>query len=122
ARSKAKLKLIYVTPSHQFPTGAVLSLPRRLELLSLAHERSAIIIEDDYDSEYRYGGRPIPALQGLDQSDSVVYIGTFSKVLFPALRIAYMVVPRSLAHVIACAKRLADRQSPLLEQYVLTDF
>lgn len=80
-----KLKLIYVTPSHQFPTGAVLSLPRRLELLAWAHKTGVMIIEDDYDSEYRYGERPIPALQGLDQGNSVVYVGTFSKVLFPAL-------------------------------------
>jgi GntR family transcriptional regulator / MocR family aminotransferase len=122
ARSAAKLKVIYLTPSHQFPTGMVLSLPRRLELLQWAQKRNAFIIEDDYDSEYRYGGRPIPALQGLDKSDSVVYVGTFSKVLFPALRIAYMVAPKSLVAVLACAKRLADRQSPLLEQYVLTDF
>jgi GntR family transcriptional regulator / MocR family aminotransferase len=118
----AKMKLLYVTPSHQFPTGAVLSLTRRLELLSWAQQTGAIIIEDDYDSEYRYDGRPIPALQGLDQNDSVVYIGTFSKVLFPALRIAYMVAPRSLTTVIARAKQLADRQSPSLEQYALTDF
>lgn len=116
------IKLVYVTPSHQFPTGAVLSLPRRLELLSWAQQTGTMIIEDDYDSEYRYGDRPIPALQGLDQSDSVIYIGTFSKVLFPSLRIGYLVLPHSLIPVFTRAKWLADRQSPLLEQGVLADF
>jgi GntR family transcriptional regulator/MocR family aminotransferase len=117
-----KIKLVYVTPSHQFPTGAMLSLPRRLELLTWATQAGAIIIEDDYDSEFRYGGRPIPALQALDRSNSAIYIGTFSKVLFPALRIGYLVVPKTLVKVLANAKRLTDRQSPLLEQQVLTDF
>jgi len=116
------IKLVYVTPSHQFPTGAVLSLSRRLELLAWAEQAGVLIIEDDYDSEFRYEGRPIPALQGLDRTGSVVYIGTFSKVLFPSLRIAYLVVPPRLVNVFARAKWLADRQSPLLEQYVLADF
>lgn len=116
------LKLVYVTPSHQFPTGVVLALPRRLELLSWAQRTGTFIVEDDYDSEYRYKGRPIPALAGLDRGDSVLYIGTFSKVLFPALRLGYIVVPPSLADVFARAKWLADRHSPLLEQQVLADF
>ncbi|MDJ0635005.1 MAG: PLP-dependent aminotransferase family protein [Xenococcaceae cyanobacterium MO_188.B29] len=116
------VKLIYVTPSHQFPTGAVLSLPRRLELLRWAKETGAIIIEDDYDSEYRYSSRPIPALQGLDHHHSVIYMGTFSKVLFPSLRIGYLVVPENLQSIFTRAKWLCDRQSPLIEQQVLTDF
>jgi len=116
------IKLVYVTPSHQFPTGAVLSLPRRLELLAWAQKTGAMIIEDDYDSEYRYGERPIPALQGLDQGGSVIYVGTFSKVLFPALRLGYLVLPQDLVYVFARAKWLADRQCSLLEQYALTDF
>jgi GntR family transcriptional regulator / MocR family aminotransferase len=116
------IKLVYATPSHQFPTGAILSLPRRLELLAWAKQRGAMIVEDDYDSEYRYGEKPIPAMQGLDQNDSVIYIGTFSKVLFPALRIAYLVVPPELVKFFAQAKRLIDRHSPLLEQCVLADF
>ena len=88
------VKFVYTTPSHQFPTGAILSLPRRLELLAWAQQRETVIVEDDYDSEYRYGEKPIPAMQGLDRNDSVIYIGTFSKVLFPALRVGYLVVPR----------------------------
>ena len=116
------IKLVYVTPSHQFPTGAILSLPRRLELLAWAQQNSAMIIEDDYDSEYRYGDRPIPALQGLAQTDSVLYIGTFSKVLFPSLRIGYLVLPQSLISLFARAKWLSDRSLPSLEQQVLTNF
>lgn len=120
--SAAKPKVVYVTPSHQFPTGAVLSLPRRLELLAWAEQAEALIIEDDYDSEFRYCSRPIPALQGLAESHSVIYVGTFSKVLFPALRVGYMIVPEHLSRVFARAKWLADRQTPILEQRVLTDF
>ncbi|WP_088889255.1 PLP-dependent aminotransferase family protein [Leptolyngbya ohadii] len=116
------LKLVYVTPSHQFPTGSILSLARRLELLAWAHQHHCLILEDDYDSEYRYGDRPIPALQGLDQSNSVIYIGTFSKVLFPSLRIGYLVVPPSLVFLFTQAKWLCDRQLPMLEQQVLTEF
>ncbi|BAZ27383.1 transcriptional regulator [Kalymmatonema gypsitolerans NIES-4073] len=120
--SSEQVRLVYVTPSHQFPTGAILSLPRRLELLTWARQTGAFIIEDDYDSEYRYGDRPIPALQGLDHSDSVFYIGTFSKVLFPSLRIGYLVLPKSLVSAFARAKWLSDRHLPLLEQQVLADF
>lgn len=116
------IKLVHVTPSHQFPTGAILSLPRRLALLAWVKAQEALIIEDDYDSEYRYGERPIPALQGLDQSGSVLYIGTFSKVLFPSLRIGYLVLPQRLVALFSKAKWLCDRQQPLLEQQVLTDF
>ncbi|HKX26376.1 MAG TPA: PLP-dependent aminotransferase family protein [Blastocatellia bacterium] len=115
-------KLIYVTPSHQFPTGAVLSLPRRLELIAWAAESGSVIIEDDYDSEFRYGDRPIPALQGLDEHDHVIYVGTFSKVLFPSLRVGYLVVPPPLAPIFKQARWLADRHTPTLEQWALTDF
>lgn len=121
--SQEPIKLVYVTPSHQFPTGAVLSLPRRLELLAWAQQTGAMVLEDDYDSEYRYGGRPIPALQGLDASGtSVVYIGTFSKVLFPSLRIGYLVLPADLVPLFGSAKWLSDRHLPVLEQRVLTEF
>ena len=122
AAGRTPPKLVYVTPSHQFPTGVVLSLARRLELLAWAEQAEALIIEDDYDSEFRYGSRPIPALQGLAQGDAVIYVGTFSKILFPALRVGYMVVPPGLAPIFARAKWLADRMTPILEQRVLTDF
>jgi GntR family transcriptional regulator/MocR family aminotransferase len=121
-KTKDEVKLVYVTPSHQFPTGATLSLPRRLDLLAWAEKSGAMIIEDDYDSEFRYGSRPIPALQGLSNSDSVIYVGTFSKVLFPALRVGYVVAPAPLARIFARAKWLADRQTPMIEQRVLADF
>jgi len=121
-KSKGRLKLVYVTPSHQFPTGATLTLSRRLDLLAWAEKTGVMIIEDDYDSEFRYGSRPIPALQGLANEDSVIYFGTFSKVLFPALRVGYLVAPPSLARVFARAKWLADRQTPMIEQQVLADF
>ena len=116
------IRLVYVTPSHQFPTGAILSLPRRLELLNWAQQTGGLIIEDDYDSEFRYGEKPIPALQGLDYSDSVLYIGTFSKVIFPSLRIGYLVLPKSLVAIFTRAKWLSDRHLPILEQQVLADF
>jgi GntR family transcriptional regulator / MocR family aminotransferase len=116
------LKLIYVTPSHQFPLGVGLSLGRRLELLAWAEQQGVIIVEDDYDSEYRYAARPNPALQGLDRAGSVIYVGTFSKTMYPGLRMAYMAVPADLVDVLSRAKWLADRQSPMLEQYALADF
>jgi GntR family transcriptional regulator / MocR family aminotransferase len=97
-------------------------LSRRLALLEWANQTGAMIIEDDYDSEYRYGDKPMPALQGLDSSDSVIYMGTFSKMLFPSLRIGYLVLPQQLVPLIAQAKWFSDRQLPMLEQKVLTDF
>ncbi len=121
-KTKGKLKLIYVTPSHQFPTGATLTLPRRLDLIAWAEKMGVMIVEDDYDSEFRYGSRPIPALQSLASGGSVIYTGTFSKALFPALRVGYLVAPAPLARVFARAKWLADRQTPMIEQRVLADF
>jgi GntR family transcriptional regulator/MocR family aminotransferase len=115
-------RLLYVTPSHQFPTGAVLSLARRLELLQWAQATNTWLIEDDYDSEFRYGGQPVPALQGLATHDQVLYVGTFSKVMFPALRIGYLVVPRALVKVFEQAKWLQDRHKPAVEQRALAEF
>jgi GntR family transcriptional regulator / MocR family aminotransferase len=115
-------RLVYVTPSHQFPTGVAMSLARRLELIAWARRHNAVILEDDYDSEYRYSGPPLPALQGLAQDVPVVYCGTLSKVMFPGLRIGYAVLPEALVAPFRRAKWLADRSTPALEQAALTDF
>ena len=115
-------KLIYVTPSHQFPLGATLSLPRRLALLDHARQSGAWILEDDYDSEYRYQGRPIPSLQGLDRASTVIYMGTFAKTLFPALKIGYLIVPRNLVDAFATAIRISGHVPPSAIQAALADF
>jgi GntR family transcriptional regulator/MocR family aminotransferase len=114
-------RLAYVTPSHQFPTGAVLPLERRLALLDWAEKTGAWVVEDDYDSEYRFRGHPIAAIKSLDRAGRVVYVGTFSKLLFPALRLGYLVVPPELAPAFVTAKFLADRHAPTIEQAILTD-
>lgn len=119
---RRRCRLVYVTPSHQYPTGIVMSLAQRLELLDRCHRTGARILEDDYDSEFRYEGRPLPSLQGLDSKGSVLYVGTFSKSMFPALRVGYLVAPRELVEVLARARWAADRQTPSLEQYALNDF
>ena len=121
-----KTRLVYVTPSHQFPTGVLMSLPRRLALLQWAQRQNALIVEDDYDSEFRYSGRPIPALQGLETACNaearVIYVGTFSKILFPGLQIGYVVVPQSLISVFRHAIWLCERQCSWLNQVALADF
>ncbi|HET9222736.1 MAG TPA: PLP-dependent aminotransferase family protein, partial [Roseiflexaceae bacterium] len=115
-------RLVAITPSHQFPTGVTMSLARRLALLEWATLAGAWILEDDYDSEYRFSGRPLEALQGLDRAGRVLYIGTFSKVLFPALRIGYLVAPTELIEPLRAARRFIDVHVPILEQVALTDF
>jgi GntR family transcriptional regulator/MocR family aminotransferase len=115
-------RLACVTPSHQYPLGVTMSLARRLELLGWAGRSGAWVIEDDYDSEYRYTGRPLEALQGLDAEGRVVYVGTFSKVLFPALRLGYLVVPPDLIDAFTAARELVDRHPPTVEQAVLAGF
>lgn len=112
----------FVTPSHQFPTGAVLSLARRQALLQWAHRQNAMIVEDDYDGEFRYLGEPLESLQGLDTDGRVIYIGTFSRTIFSALRIGYLVVPKSLVDAFTAAKWLCDRHTPTLEQETLAEF
>jgi len=114
--------VIYVTPSHQFPTGSILSLSRRLALLEWAERHDSFIVEDDYDGEFRYQGRPIPALQGLDSSGRTIYVGTFSKVLFPALRIGYVILPENLVEPFVGLRWLSDRHSVTHQQRVLAAF
>jgi GntR family transcriptional regulator/MocR family aminotransferase len=119
---RKKTRAVYVTPSHQFPTGVAMSLQRRLQLLAWARENRSVIIEDDYDSEYRYSGAPLPSLQGLGVDAPVIYCGTFSKVMFPGLRVGYLIVPPQLAPAFRRAKWLTDRNTPMLEQAALADF
>ena len=118
----SQARLAYVTPSHQFPLGVTMSLPRRLALLDWAKRANAYILEDDYDSEYRFARRPLPALQGLDDAGRVIYIGTFSKVLFPALGIGYLILPLPLVNAFEAVRAFINLHPPVLEQMVLTDF
>ena len=115
-------RLCYVTPSHQFPLGVTMSLARRLQLLEWAKRSESWIMEDDYDSEFRYAGRPLPSLQGLDRDGRVLYIGTFSKTVFPALRLGCLVVPPDLIEIFTVARALSGAQSPLVEQATLAEF
>ena len=115
-------KLLYVTPAHQFPLGVTMSLRRRLMLLEWARKAGVMIFEDDYDSEYRYSGRPVPALQGLDRAGVVIFGGSFSAVMFPALRLGYLVVPPEMVDVFAAAQSVSTHHPPLLGQAVLCDF
>jgi GntR family transcriptional regulator / MocR family aminotransferase len=115
-------RLAYVSPSHQFPLGVTMTLARRTRLLDWASSAGAWILEDDYDSEFRYASRPLTALQGLDGAGRVIYCGTMSKVLFPALRIGYLIVPPSLVDAFRTARGFADVQQPVLEQLALADF
>lgn len=120
--SRASAPMVYVAPSHQFPTGAVMPIQSRIELLNLANERDMMILEDDYDSEYRYKGQPIPSLQSIDKSGRVIYIGTFSKVLSAGLRMAYLVLPKHLLPAYQEKFRGYACTVPLLEQKVLARF
>jgi GntR family transcriptional regulator/MocR family aminotransferase len=121
-RQAPHARLAYVTPAHQAPTGATLSLERRMTLLDWADDADAWIFEDDYDSEFRYEGRPLPALQGLDERDVVLYAGTLSKAMFPGLRLAYLVVPDALVDPFASAISTLHRYTPLLLQAAAADF
>ena len=121
-RLPRRARLALVTPSHQFPTGAVLPLERRMALLAWAQRANALIVEDDYDGEFRYEGEPVEPLQSLDREGRVIYIGTFSRTMFPAMRIGYLVAPRPLVESFAAAKWLCDRHTPVLEQETLAQF
>ena len=115
-------KLAYVTPANQFPMGVTMSADRRLDLLRWATNANAWIIEDDYDAEYRYSGRPVAALQAIDSSGCVIYVGTFTKMLFNALRLGFMVLPERLVEAFASARTFVDRHPPTLDQAILAEF
>lgn len=121
-RHHSAARAAFVTPSHQYPLGSTMSATRRLQLLNWAQRRGAWIVEDDYDSEYRYGAGPIASLQGLDANGRVIYIGTFSKILLPSLRIGYIVIPPDLVERFAAVRFAMDIFPPYLFQEVLTDF
>jgi GntR family transcriptional regulator/MocR family aminotransferase len=115
-------RLVYVTPAHQFPLGVTMSLRRRLSLLEWARKSGTVIFEDDYDSEYRYSGRPVPALQGLDRAGMVIYAGSFTDALFPALRLGYLVAPPDMVDIFGAAAAVSTHHPPLIDQAVLCDF
>jgi GntR family transcriptional regulator/MocR family aminotransferase len=117
-----RARIVYVTPSHQFPLGHVMSIRRRTELLAWAEHRDAVIIEDDYDSEFRYGGRPLDPLQTLDRAGRVIYVGSFSKVLMPSLRRGFLIAPGSLQPALCAAKQLTDLHSEATTMGALARF
>jgi GntR family transcriptional regulator/MocR family aminotransferase len=120
--SRRKARAAFVTPSHHYPLGVTMSASRRLQLLNWAQNTGAWIVEDDYDSEYRYESLPIASLHGLDVNSRVIYIGTFSKVLFPSLRLGYIVIPPDLVERFIAVRHVMDIFPPYLYQEVLTDF
>ena len=122
APSRSAPRLIYVTPSHQFPLGVTMSLKRRKALLDFAERRGAYVLEDDYNAEFRFGGPPLPCLQGLDRSGRVIYAGTMSKILFPSLRLGYLLVPAPLADAVAKLRTVIDQHSPTIDQATLARF
>jgi GntR family transcriptional regulator/MocR family aminotransferase len=122
AQLPARARVVYVTPSHQFPLGVAMSLPRRLALLDWAERTGAAIVEDDYDSELRFDGRPLEPLQSLDRGGRVLYVGTFSKVMLPALRLGFVVAPPSLMPALRTARALADSSGTLATQTALAAF
>ena len=117
-----RARLVYVTPSHQFPTGAVMSLRRRIALLEWASRRNAVVVEDDYDSEFRFQDRPLAPLQSLDRDGRVIYVGSFSKTLMPSLRVGYLIAPQSLQDSLRQAKLLTDWQGDAVTQGALARF
>jgi len=119
---KTPPKLIFVTPSHQYPLGSHLSLERRKQLIAIARQHKSWIVEDDYDSEFRFSGQPFPSLQGLEPDAPVIYMGTFSKTIYPALRIGYLVVPKKLFSPLRIVASELYRGGHLLDQKVLAEF
>ncbi|WP_313341933.1 PLP-dependent aminotransferase family protein [Sedimentibacter sp.] len=119
---KSESKLIYISPSHQYPLGTIMPVNKRMELLEWAYKNSGLIIEDDYDSMIRYGGMPIPCLQGMDKNDCVIYLGSFSKMLLPSLRISFMVIPKKLLTKYNDIKNRHTQSTSKIDQIVLAHF
>jgi len=119
---KSSPKIIYVTPSHQFPFGITMSLGRRTALINFARERDAYIFEDDHNSEFRYTGPPLPCLQGLDNCGRVIYAGTFSKILYPSLRLGYILAPDQLVEPMIKIRAVMDQHSPAIDQATMARF
>jgi GntR family transcriptional regulator/MocR family aminotransferase len=119
---RASPKIIYVTPSHQFPLGMTMSLARRNALIDFAHARDAYIFEDDHNSEFRFTGPPLPCLQGLDDCGRVIYAGTMSKILYPSLRIGYLLAPEQLVEPMIKIRAVMDQHSPAIDQATLARF
>jgi len=115
-------KLVYISPSHQYPLGTIMAINKRMELLDWAYKNNGLIIEDDYDGIIRYGGMPIPCLQGLDKNDCVIYLGSFSKMLLPSLRISFMVIPRNLLPTYYSIKSRYTQSTSKVDQLVLANF
>jgi GntR family transcriptional regulator/MocR family aminotransferase len=115
-------RMVYVTPSHQFPMSVTLSIERRMKLIDWAKKTGSLIFEDDYDSEYRYAHRPIPSLQGLGDGENTIYVGSFSKVIFPSLSMGYVIVPKSMTNIVARSLSLSSRPASTMDQMILTDF
>jgi GntR family transcriptional regulator/MocR family aminotransferase len=121
-QDRARVRLAYITPSHQFPLGVAMSLERRRRLLAWARASRAWVVEDDYDCDFRYRSQPLPCLHALDPDGRVIYVGTFSKTLFPALRLGFLIVPRDLVDGFARARLASDVHPPLLEQAIVAEF
>src|SRR5438105_5327234 len=122
SRKEPLPKLIYVTPSHQFPLGVTMSFPRRRALLDFARARNAFVFEDDYDAEFRFSGPPLPSLQGIDNSGRVIYAGTMSKILCPSLRLGYIVAPEPLVDSLVKIRSTMDQHSSAIDQATLARF
>jgi GntR family transcriptional regulator/MocR family aminotransferase len=122
AGAAPRARVAHVTPSHHYPLGGIMPYARRVSLLAWARTAGAYVVEDDYDGEYRFGGRPLEALKAIDEEERVVYLGTFSKVMYPALRVGYLALPDALVEAFTRAKLVADGGGPMLEQDALADF
>ncbi len=121
-RMRADVRLVHVTPSNHFPLGGTLPMPRRVALLNWAQQVGAVILEDDCDSEFRYASRPLAALKALDAADNVVYVGTFSRILLPSLRLGYLILPEDLVASVIAIRSLTDRHPPPMEQAMVAEF